>query len=192
MSGGGSAWMNPKPWKSQCSPVDGDWLRSVSTKPIYVAKSDQERNSLYLIGIRCFPNQSQMGRSVQQKDVIHEKAWEIPEMRPSCQGYESLRIGAYRSLSHTPLMSATTSEKTACATFTISTSIFAFSSLSVSQPTLHTQQSWRPKKRTPRRSPEMQRYDLILLQETGFLEADTKLTRKLKLQHRNKQRQMRK
>ena len=56
---------------SMLSPVDGDWLRSVSTKLIYVAKSDQERNSLYLIGIRCFPNQSQMGRSVQQKGVIH-------------------------------------------------------------------------------------------------------------------------
>src|SRR5438477_3821353 len=71
-------------------------------------------------------------------------------------------------------MSATTSEKTACATFTPSTTTFAFSSLSTSQPTLHTQQSWRPRKRTRRRSPEMQGYDLIL-RGTAFLEADTKL-----------------
>ena len=177
MSDGGSAWMNSKQWELHCCLSSMSWLRSGSTKLIYVTKSDQKRNSPYLIGIRCFPNQPRMGRPLQQKDVFHRCLMKRTRRFMKCrgQGYESLRIGACESLSHTPLMSATTSEKTACATFTPSTSTFAFSSLSTSQPILHTQQSWRPRRKTRRRSPEMQRYDLILLRGTGFLEANTKL-----------------
>src|ERR1700722_5947632 len=40
-----------------------DWLRSGSTK--LIQKSDQKRNSPYLISIRCFPNQPRMGRPLQ-------------------------------------------------------------------------------------------------------------------------------
>ena len=53
--------------------------------------------------------------------------------------------------------------KSACVIFTPSTSTSAFSSLSISRPTRHTPRSWRPRKRTLRRSPETQRCGLVIL-----------------------------
>jgi hypothetical protein len=55
MSDGGSAWMNSTQRKLSLLSRRWDWLRSGSTKLIHVTKSDQKRNSPYLIKHQMLP-----------------------------------------------------------------------------------------------------------------------------------------